>query len=116
MNTATPTCASSMPYQLPVWVRRRGIHSASGWPLTRSNKVSAEVVTIHSARNRPKPTSGLKLPSMKGNTSATIRLTAAAQRSCTASSGSEAFFQRAIGPTPIRNIAGTISGTKTALK
>ncbi len=39
-----------------------------------------------------------------------------AQRSRVTRSGRLAFFQRAIGPTPIRNIAGAISGTKTRLK
>ena len=43
-------------------------------------------------------------------------LTTNAQRNLTASSGMFAFFQRAIGPTPIRNIAGAISGTNTRLK
>src|SRR5437870_7069669 len=39
-----------------------------------------------------------------------------AQRKRTARAGNLACFQRAIGPTPIRNIAGAISGTKTVLK
>ncbi len=39
-----------------------------------------------------------------------------AQRSRAASSGSSAFFQRASGPTPIRNSAGAISGRNTASK
>src|SRR5262249_40375357 len=38
------------------------------------------------------------------------------QRSSTASSGRLARFQRASGPTPMRNSAGVISGTNTASK
>ncbi len=46
---------------------------------------------------------------MNGRMIAVIALAAKAQRKRTASSGMLAFFQRAIGPTPIRKAAGTIT-------
>jgi len=51
-----------------------------------------------------------------GTTIAAAKLTARAQRRRTASSGTLACFQRAMGPTPIRNSAGAISGTNTVSK
>ena len=43
-------------------------------------------------------------------------VTKAAQRSRTTRSGSSVCFQRAIGPTPMRNTTGAIKGAKTASK
>src|ERR1041385_6058701 len=74
------------------------------------------VVTIHRASNNPRLASGFHLPRTNGSRIAEITLTIKAQRNRTAISGRLAFFQRAIGPTPIKNIAGAIKGTKTLLK
>ncbi len=68
------------------------------------------------ARNRPKLTSGVQRPTRNGTTSAVARLTPSAHLSRSAMSGSSAFFQRAIGPIPIRNTSGAMIGTNTALK
>src|SRR5205823_12516378 len=68
------------------------------------------------ASARPKPTSALQRPKANGSSRPSARLTPSAQRSSTASSGRLARFQRASGPTPIRNSAGAISGTNTASK
>src|SRR2546423_9093242 len=68
------------------------------------------------ATARPKPTMALHLPIASGSRMPRARLTARAQRSRTASWGSEACFQRASGPTPMRKSAGAMSGTNTASK
>src|ERR1044072_9033282 len=52
----------------------------------------------------------------KGSATAVTTLITNAQRSRCASSGRLAFFQRANGPSPIKNIAGAINGTNTRLK
>ncbi|MNL30948.1 hypothetical protein D3C87_1527140 [compost metagenome] len=51
-----------------------------------------------------------------GSNTAVNTLTTKAARSLRARSGTSACFQRATGPTPIRKIAGVISGTNTASK
>ena len=55
-------------------------------------------------------------PITNGSRIAVSRLNPKAQRKRTARSGNFACFQRAMGPTPIKNIAGAISGTNTVLK
>ena len=79
-------------------------------------KLSSAVITIQIARARPKPTSALQSPNSSGDRKPSTRLTASAQRSSTASSGTLERFQRASGPTPIRNRAGAMSGANTASK
>src|SRR5258708_28491025 len=89
------------------------------WPvvlLTRSQTFTAEVVTIHNASSSPRLARAFHWPIINGRMSAATRLAAKAQRKRTYNSGKLAFFQRAMGPMPIRNAAGTINGTSTAVK
>jgi hypothetical protein len=78
--------------------------------------VSTAVLATHTPSSSPKPIIGVQWPSTKGATSALMALTASAQRSLRARSPTCAERQRAIGPMPIRNSAGAISGTNTASK
>ena len=71
---------------------------------------------IHIASNRPRLIIGVHSPIVNGNNSAVMAATAKAQRNLTAMSGRLAFFHRAIGPSPIIKIIGTINGTNTLLK
>ena len=71
---------------------------------------------IQKANNKPKLTSGFHSPIKYGAIKAEITLTAKAQRKRIAKVGKLICFQREIGPTPIRKIAGVITGTNTASK
>ena len=53
---------------------------------------------------------------MKGLIAVTTKAIPRAQRNCRASSMGFALRHLVIGPTPIKNNAGAIRGTKTALK
>src|SRR5215471_2028747 len=83
---------------------------------TRLMMFCSAVATIQTANNSPRLARHFQPPMTNGKTTAIIKLIANAHFKRTASSGSLARFQRAIGPTPIRNIAGAISGTNTVLK
>jgi hypothetical protein len=76
----------------------------------------SELATIQMASSNPRLALQCQPPITKGRITAMTRLRAKAHFSRTANSGSFACFHLAIGPTPIRNAAGAISGTKTALK
>src|SRR3981189_2635598 len=90
----------------------RGAREWVGLFLHASKAVDATQI----ASARPQPTSALQRPKANGGAGPGARLTPSAQRSSTASSGRLVRFQRASGPTPIRNSAGAISGTNTASK
>ena len=79
-------------------------------------RLTTQETAIQVASKMPKPTMVLQRPITSGTMIAAAKLTASAQRRRTASSGRLACFQRASGPTPIRNSAGAISGTNTASK
>ena len=81
-----------------------------------SQRLTAEVITIHKASDSPRLTRGFHSLTRKGMTIPAIALAANAQRKRTANSGRLAFFQRAAGPTPSKNMAGTITATKIVLK
>src|SRR5258706_13093424 len=78
--------------------------------------VCREVATIQQKSRSPRLARHFHPPITKGKRIAVNRLSPNAKRKRTASSGIFACFQRAIGPTPIRNAAGAIKGTKTLLK
>ncbi len=61
-------------------------------------------------------TSTPQRPMAKGRASAASTAAASAQRRRETRSGRLACFQRASGPTPMRNSAGAISGTNTVSK
>ena len=108
-----------MPYQARGWrPRRRG-----QWPspsVRRCQACAAALAIDQAASHRPRITSGEPSragPGMaSGSSTAVATLTPNAMRSRRPSSGTLACFQRATGPTPIRKMAGVISGTKTASK
>src|SRR4030095_6986177 len=77
---------------------------------------TSAVVIIQTAKSNPKLGRGFHFAEAKGSNRAVITLTTNAHLRRVASSGKLAFFQRAIGPMPIKNIAGAISGTNTRLK
>src|SRR5439155_25164442 len=77
---------------------------------------SRDVATIQQPSKSPRLARHFHPPITKGKSAAVTRLSTKASRKRTASSGIFACFQRAIGPTPIRNAAGAISGTNTLLK
>src|ERR1700710_450774 len=74
------------------------------------------VVAHHTASSMPNATIGFHPPASHGNATADATLTSAAQHKRAAISGNRAAFHFAIGPMPIRNIAGVINGTNTASK
>ena len=74
------------------------------------------VATIHTANSRPRLARHCQPPMTSGRSTAVTRLNPKAHFKRIARAGSFACFQRAIGPTPIKNIAGAMSGTNTALK
>ncbi|MNS98906.1 hypothetical protein D3C72_1332870 [compost metagenome] len=80
----------------------------------------AALATDHAASHKPRTIMGdpkRDCPGMaSGASTAVSTLTAKATRSRRPSSGTSACFQRATGPTPIRKMAGVISGTNTASK
>src|SRR5258707_9635286 len=75
-----------------------------------------EVATIQQKSNSPRLARHFHPPITNGKRTAVTRLSTKANRKRVASSGIFACFQRAIGPTPIRNAAGAIRGTNTLLK
>src|SRR5262245_23888374 len=81
-----------------------------------SDRLSAVVITIQRASSNPRLTRGFHPPTTRGMTSDAIVLPTNAHLSRTARSGKLAFFHRAIGPTPTRNISGVMIATKTVLK
>src|ERR1043165_4782048 len=83
---------------------------------TRSQRFTTIVATIQIASNNPRLTRHFHCPKTNGKVAALTRLTTNAQRSRVTKSGRLAFFQRATGPTPIKNIAGAINGINTRLK
>ncbi len=83
---------------------------------TRSLTLTAADATTQNARKRPKAIIGVQRPAMNGTMSAEARLTPSAHLSRDARSGSSAFFQRAMGPMPIRKTSGAMIGTNTASK
>ncbi len=83
------------------------------------NRCTAAVIvaaTIQSARNSPTATSGDHVPIVNGNSTAVTEATMNAHLRRVARSGNCAWRQLAIGPTPIRNVAGAIRMGKTRLK
>ncbi len=119
MKMPTPTCASSIPYQARGWrVSRR---STSPSPSVRRWRAcAAALATDQAASHRPSTIIGEPKgdgPGIASGTSTAVStLTTKATRRRLPSSGTSACFQRATGPTPIRKIAGVISGTNTASK
>src|SRR5574340_536679 len=71
---------------------------------------------IHTASSKPSATIGFQLPMVRGKSAAEATLTAKAHFRRDASAGISACFQRASGPTPVRNRIGVTSGMNTALK
>ncbi|KAG0758487.1 hypothetical protein G6F62_014640 [Rhizopus arrhizus] len=115
----TPACASNKPYQARGWRPRR----RSQWPspsVRRCRACAAALATDQPASHRPSMIMGEPSRSgpgiASGSTTAVATLTPNATRSRRARSGMPACFQRAMGPTPIRKMAGVINGTKTASK
>src|ERR1044072_2029323 len=97
----------------------RSFCSVLDWPeatRTRSHRFTTIVPTIQTASNSPKLTRHFQPPLTNGSATALTTLITNAQRNRFASSGRLAFFQRATGPSPIKNIAGAINGTNTRLK
>src|SRR5260221_11707362 len=74
------------------------------------------VITTQAARNSPKPTMACHFPNKNGIRNPRTRLTPNAHLKVTASSGRLVCFQRASGPTPMRDSAGARSGTNTGSK
>src|SRR5258706_7525749 len=72
--------------------------------------------TIQQNSSSPRLARHFPPPMTNGNATAVTRLSTKANRKRTASTGIFACSQRAIGPTPIKNAAGAIKGTKTLLK
>ena len=74
-----------------------------------------ELIT-QKAINKPTKIIGLNRPMTLGTNSALMMLIPIAHLSLLAKSGTDAFFQLAIGPIPIKKMPGTIIATKTVSK
>ena len=83
---------------------------------TRSRTLTSVAATTQKASSRPKLAWSFHAPVASGTSSAITTLIANAQRNRRPRSGSEACFQRASGPMPIRNTSGVIKGTNTVSK
>ena len=83
---------------------------------TRPHRSTASDATIQNDISSPSSDSSVSEPPIQPASSALTTATAAAQRRRRPSSGNSACFQRASGPTPIRNTSNAINGTNTVSK
>ena len=116
MKTATPTCASCMPYQEAELARSLPRSVACGAAFRRPPNCTAVARITQKARKRPSATRADHLPLASGTMTAQATATPSAHFRRVARSGSSAFFQLAIGPMAMRNTAGAMSGKNTASK
>ena len=84
--------------------------------LSLVHKFTAPASAIQIAITKPKLTNKLQSPMTKGIRRAETIAVKNAHFNLAAKSGTEDFFHRAIGPIPIKNMAGAMIGIKTASK
>ena len=106
-----PRCATCMPSQLRGWA-----NNPPRVARTRSKTPNTTAVAIHVANANPKATGQDQRPNAIGVATPITNATAAGMYNRLSMALILADFQLATGPTAINNSAGTISGTKTALK